>query len=317
MPDGQPGEAKRAAGVSLEKLAETSPVAITKVDSEGRIVYANSKAEAVLGLKRSEITGRTYDDVEWKITHYDGSHYPTEKLPFEIVKRTKEPVNGVRHAIEWPGGERKLFSINASPLFDDRGDFDGIVSVIEDVTVEIMMEQREDHLSSVISSIRDVNQLLVRADNRARLIEGICDILIKTRDYYNVWIALLDEDGRIVEAAEEGLGEKFESMLRRFDRGDLPRQTEQALNSPGVTVTDNPAVTCEDCPLAGKYEGRGALSARLEYQGEVYGIISASTSVTFAKDEEEQELFNEVAGDIGFGLHDIAVQDYQAVPHSA
>ena len=292
---------------SLEKLAETSPVAITKVDRNGRIVYANSEAEELLDLAKADMNGRIYDDVDWKITYYDGSDYPSEELPFEIVKETGEPVENIRRAIEWPNGERKLLSINASPLFDDDGDFDGMVSIIEDVTEQVEADQREDHLRSVINSIRDVNQLLVRKDDRESLIEGICNILIETRDYHNVWIALIDENNKLLDAAEEGLGEDFERMLDRLKQGNLPHMTEEVLDKEGVVVTEDPVSSCRDCPLSSNYEERGSLSARLECRGEVFGLISASTPVDYAKDEEEQELFEEVSGDIGFALHSIKV----------
>ncbi len=110
--------------VSFEKLAATSSAAITKVDKDGGIVYANDRAEEVLGLERREITDRTYDDPDWKITDFDGNDFPSENLPFQIVKRTEEPVYDVRHAIEWPDGERELLSINASPLANGNDESD-------------------------------------------------------------------------------------------------------------------------------------------------------------------------------------------------
>ena len=129
-------------GISFEKLAETSPITITRVDRDGKIVYANNRAEDILGLAKSDITDRTYEDPGWKITDYEGNDFPSENLPFQIVKRTKEPVYDVRHAIEWPNGERKLLSINASPLFDDERRFDGMVSVIEDITERVKKEEK-------------------------------------------------------------------------------------------------------------------------------------------------------------------------------
>jgi PAS domain S-box-containing protein len=309
MSDGDPEAVDETSAVSLDKLAETSPVAITKVDKHGNIAYANNRAEDLFGLEKSEITNRTYDDPDWKITYYDGTDYPSEELPFEIVKETGEPVENVRHAIEWPNGKIKLLSIDASPLFEDDGDFDGMVSVIEDVTEQIALEQREDHLTSLISSIRDVNQLLVKEDDRDELLEGVCDILIKTRDYYNVWVALLDEDEELITASQEGLGDGFKPMQERLEAGDLPETTQKVLGQSGVVVITDPRADCSDCPLSDNYEDRGSLTARLAYQGKVYGVISASTPIQYAEDEEEQGLFEEVAGDIGFGLHDIEVQE--------
>ncbi|WP_292485901.1 PAS domain S-box protein [Methanohalobium sp.] len=130
----------------LEKVADTSPICITKVDKYGYIVYANHAAENVLGLSRSDIQGRTYDDVEWKITDIDGNHYPKDKLPFKLVQKYQEPIYDIRHGIEWPDGQRKLLSINSAPIFDKNYKFDGMVSAIEDITEKIK-KKRELELS--------------------------------------------------------------------------------------------------------------------------------------------------------------------------
>jgi PAS domain S-box-containing protein len=131
--------------VSFAKPAKTSPTAIVEVNKDGQIVYANSKAEEVLGLGESKITDRTYDDPAWKITDFEGNEFSKDQLPFQRVKDTGEPVYNIRHAIEGPNGERKLLSVNASPLFDDEGNFNGLVAMIEDITER---EQREDDLET-------------------------------------------------------------------------------------------------------------------------------------------------------------------------
>lgn len=125
----------------LEQIAEASPVGITRVDKEGNIIFANSRAEEVLGVTKSEIKGRKYNDVEWRITDYNGNPYPDQDLPFEIVRRTDKPVYEVKHAIQFPNGERKLLSINSAPLKDEKGKFNGMVSGIEDITKKVKAEE--------------------------------------------------------------------------------------------------------------------------------------------------------------------------------
>ena len=137
------GEATlRAERDLLKRIAETSPAGITRLDGRGTIVYANRLAEVILGLKRSDILERTYQDPEWKITDFNGNPFPADQLPFVQVKRKKQPVYDVRHAIEWPGGERALLSINAAPIFDDSGAFDGMVATLNDITRMKEMENR-------------------------------------------------------------------------------------------------------------------------------------------------------------------------------
>ena len=423
--------------VSFEKLAETSPAAITEVDEQGNIVYANSRAEEVLGFKKSEITARTYDDPDWQITDFEGNAFPRKNLPFRIVKKTQEPVFDVRHAIEFPDGERRQLSINATPLFDEAGKFDGMVSVIEDVTDQVKIrrelqrsrerykkyfeksgeaifilkmggnrhgqileanpraeeqtgysrdeliglnlvkeislepvdmdmneindrlsagetvtftekknrkdgteywtevvvtplqyegqranlsinrdvterkkvEEKKDHLNSILRSVRNVNQLLVREDDKEELIQGVCEILTETRGYYNAWIALFDESGELLTTAQSGLGEDFESMVRLLEEGEFPQRVEETLATDGVIVTNNPPSTCEDCPLAVNYEGRSSITIRFEYDERVYGMLSTSVPRRFAGLDLERHLFEEVAGDVAFGLHDIAVEE--------
>ena len=99
----------------MNRIMETSPAGITVVDREGKIIFANPQAEIVLGLTKSEITQRTYNAPEWRITAYDGNPFPDQELPFQRVMATGLPVHDVRHAIEWPNRRRVLLSINAPP----------------------------------------------------------------------------------------------------------------------------------------------------------------------------------------------------------
>ncbi|MFP4345423.1 MAG: MEDS domain-containing protein [Anaerolineales bacterium] len=138
----------------LNRIMETSPNAITVVDTEGRITFANRPAEEILGLTQDEITTRTYNAPEWRITDEEGGPFPEEALPFRRVKETGEAVYGVCHAIEWPDGRRTLLSINAAPLTDEEGRFDGIVSLIEDVT-----ERRQAERARIQRLEREIQEL--------------------------------------------------------------------------------------------------------------------------------------------------------------
>ncbi len=105
------------------------------------MISANRQAEQVLGLSRHDMAKRSYNAPSWKITDYQGNSFPDAQLPFQIVKRTGGPVYDVRHAIVWPDGKQRLLSINAAPIFDSNGQFDGMVSAIDDITEQITAEQ--------------------------------------------------------------------------------------------------------------------------------------------------------------------------------
>ena len=125
----------------LERIVTTIPDGITMVDHSGQITFANSAAEKILGLARSGITNRIYNDPSWEITAVDGSEFPDEQLPFNRVLLTNKPVYGIEHAIKHPDGKRIILSINSGPLSDTDGNFIGMVSSLNDITERKQVEE--------------------------------------------------------------------------------------------------------------------------------------------------------------------------------
>ncbi|MEA1895593.1 MAG: ABC transporter substrate binding protein [Euryarchaeota archaeon] len=184
-----------------------------------------------------------------------------------------------------------------------------VLVVVRDITERKQMAEQMAHLNFVLRAIRNVNQLITKEKDRDKLLQGACDNLIETRGYHNVWIALLDESGRLVTTAEAGLGEVFELMVKRLEQGELTGCVQKALIQSGAVVIDDPAAICTDCPLVDSYDGRSVKTIRLEHGNRVYGLLSVAVSAGLAVDEEEMSLFSEVAGDIAFALHAIELDE--------
>jgi len=178
-----------------------------------------------------------------------------------------------------------------------------VAQLEREVTERKVAQERIEHLNTMLRAIRKINQLIVREKDSKRLIKGACDELVATRGYYNAWIALLDESGSLVTTAEAGLGKKFKPMVEMLKRGELPLSEQNALKQSGVMITEDPLSTCTDCPLSPMYEGRSGMTARLEQEGKVYGVMTVSIPEGLTGDEEEQALFQEVVNDIAFALH--------------
>ena len=125
----------------LQQILKTVPACIVQLDYEGNFTFTNDRAIEVLGLERSDVTRRAYNDPEWTIRDLDGNAIPDEELPFRRVRDTGEPLYGFRHTIEWPDGTRKVLAVNGAPLFD--GDsVDRVVFALSDITDEYEYETR-------------------------------------------------------------------------------------------------------------------------------------------------------------------------------
>lgn len=106
-----------------ERIIQDNPYAITIVNYEGVITYANKKAVEIFGIKVNDITKRTYNAEAWQIEGMDGKPINPKKLPFSIVKSTLKSVENYKHYIYHPKKGKILLSISGSPILDEKGKF--------------------------------------------------------------------------------------------------------------------------------------------------------------------------------------------------
>ena len=124
--------------------------------------------------------------------------------------------------------------------------------------------------------------------------------------YFNAWIALVDEEGKVATAlASSGFNHGFTPLGDRLRAGAYPDCMRQTLESEQVVVVRDPTADCLACPLAAEYGGRAGLSRRFRHGDRTYGVLSVSVPAAYARDPEERALFDEVAGDLAFALHKI------------
>ncbi len=178
-------------------------------------------------------------------------------------------------------------------------------------------QRRLAHINSVLLGIRNVNQLIVTENDPGNLVTRACVNLTETMSYLNAWIALIGgEAGRslglpgkksISAVTSAGFGDRLEPMQKQMENENLPNYMKHALERDEIIVTENPSEHCPDCPLSSRYEMHTGFTRRLAFSGITYGILSVTVPTRYAHDQEEQALFDEVADDLAFALHKIAM----------
>jgi PAS domain S-box-containing protein len=144
-----------------KNITDTSPIGIVRVDAEGQITFANPEAEIILGLEKSDILNRTYNDPKWSITDFYGNDFPQENLPFSQVKKLLKPVKNILHAIKFPDGKTTYLSINASPEFNENSQFNGMVATLSDITKSKRSEEALKKQERFISAIAETSPTLI------------------------------------------------------------------------------------------------------------------------------------------------------------
>ncbi|MCD6567459.1 MAG: PAS domain S-box protein [Dehalococcoidia bacterium] len=158
------------------------------------------------------------------------------------------------------------------------------------------------HLNTILRTIYNINQLIVRVKSRDELLQGACNKLVETRGYDGAWIVLLEANGKFLAGEEAGVGEGFSAMVDRLKSGEMMRCIKQAIEQPDVVVVVNPAVECDDCPLVGPCTNKARMMAHLKFESRLYGFLSVTLPDGMTADEEERDLFCEMVDDITLAL---------------
>ncbi len=140
----------------LDRILETSPVAIAVLNADGEFLEASNRAEEILGLEKQEVKARTYNDPEWQIRRPDGGPIPDEELPFAQVMATEEPIYDFEHTIEWPDGTNRLLSVSGAPLHSANGDLEGAVFHMDDITEQREAERALERQNDLFAKAQDI-----------------------------------------------------------------------------------------------------------------------------------------------------------------
>jgi PAS domain S-box-containing protein len=138
----QAEEALRRERDLLHGIMETSPVGILLVEPDGRISFANSRAEHVLGLSKEHLYQRGFASPEWQYTDYQGQSVADDDLAFRRVHASGLTIFDIRQAIVRPDGKRVFLSINAAPLRKSDGFVERMVFTVRDVTRRVEDERQ-------------------------------------------------------------------------------------------------------------------------------------------------------------------------------
>ncbi len=271
------------------------------VIENGRIVFANRNMETLTGCSVEELRAMSAEQVR-TLVHPEDQQLVWSRHRDRLAG--DDPRNPCDFRVIHRDGTVRWLRLYANRIAY-RGR-DAVQAACVDISDWRQAEERQAHIKKVLLAIRSIDQLIVAETDRQKLIERACANLTETLGYFSAWIALLDKTGQsIAMTAASGFDGDFEAMRGRLERGEFPRCMTEALWEGTTVVVGGPKNDCPECPVAPVHGSRAGLARRLASSGKVYGVLVVSVPGPYADDLEEQDLFRELADDLGLALHRI------------
>ncbi len=205
-------------------------------------------------------------------------------------------------------GKRVWVRTSGEAIRNEQGDIVQIQGSFQDITERKHAEMRIRHLNHVLRAVRDVNQLIVRERDSDNLIREACRLMVDCRGYSSAIVVLTGETQRADKWAAEGIAAQSGPLRAALDRGELPPCCDPAcVTSDGLLIADRKRI-CGDCPLVQPCRDAISVAVRLTHKDQTYGYLVVAIEMPQSLDEEERDLLNEVADDLGYALHNLEVE---------
>ena len=169
-------------------------------------------------------------------------------------------------------------------------------------------ENKITRLYNILSTFRNIHKIIVQEKSIDNLISSFCTELIISGCYTASWIMLLDKNKQTSKMAQHGFSNEFSTLIKQFRKNEYNVCSSRALLSPGVVQINASKTLCKNCPLYGKLPSHQAFTIRIEYENQIFGLLSVEIPKSISLAEEEAELFAEISQNLGFALHTISME---------
>lgn len=186
------------------------------------------------------------------------------------------------------------YPVEVTLQFVSRGPDDVVLAVVNDITQRRWAESRIRRLNRVYSVLSDVNQTIVRERNPEALCREACRIAVEKGGFREAWLGTLEANSdrpRVLARVLAG-GTVVSDVSGSPDGSDLAGMdlALEALRTGARLVSGGAAVAVAVAVLP------------LVVEGEVAGVLTLVASGAGLFDEEELQLLDEMAMDLGFAL---------------
>ncbi len=190
----------------------------------------------------------------------------------------------------------------------------------------LQLEAQARYQQSLLRTLSQINQLVVRATDRQTLLEQACQLLASGRNYPLVWIGTLDREKLSVQPVAVA-GERSD-QLTLIEFSSLSNPTDSSFATPAASVahTGKPVLIADirqddthpDWQQAALASGfYASVSFPMRHSEHTLGILNVLGSQRKAFDQEEIELLQELGDDLAYALVSMEARRQQLILQTA
>jgi PAS domain S-box-containing protein len=173
--------------------------------------------------------------------------------------------------------------------------------VVHDPVGSIEETGSDNRLIGILRSIRDVNQLIMKTDDRETLLSTCVELLTRNGGFSRAWLAIIDED-ELKYIHGSLMGDRINLLENLFWSGNGPPCWENLLRGRNEEGLLSLHTECSKCPVNYNSPYGTGLTRLLKNEGKLFGMISVYFPSGSNMENEFIDLFKEVSDDISFAL---------------
>lgn len=260
-------------------LIEDLQVGVVVHGSQAEILLCNSKALELLGLTEAQVLGKTSFDPDWKVIHEDGSPFPGTDHPSVQAIVTGRSVSNVIMGIYRPQqADYVWLLVDAEPRLDEEGNVQQVICTFTNI-------------SDRQAALRERERVEAELKAQQAFLRQIIDVVPN-----NIFVK--NEEGQLLvvnQASASIHGATVETMIGKretdFNPNFSAEQLEEFLTvNRQVMQTRQPHVDFSQAIMSSTGETRWyqtVISPLIDIDGQVTGVIGATTDVTALKQAEQ------------------------------
>ena len=277
---------------------------ILLLNEGGKIIEANDRALSTYGYSRDELLELNISDIRCEssislVTEQMNDIASRGGLIFETKNRRKD---GTTFPVEVSS---RSIEIENAVYYQ---------SIIRDITERKQAEKKIERLNRIYALLSQVNQAIVRADEREKLFNEICEIAIKFGKFNLAWFGLIDYGKKKIDivTAFPNKNETIKnSVVNYANKTSDVLVFEEAINTKSVTVKNeihSGRSLSDSIVESDDLDFRSVVVLPIKFENEVIGVFTVYSSEANYFDSEQVRLFEEVGMDISFALENIKAE---------